>query len=156
MVEFMHHNSTGRHHRPGQAPGVVCPDTANAPRSPPLTTPVWCPGVRSGSPTATSTTCGGAPWAVQPTWTCRCPCAGHHTWLHDHGYTLTREDGVLVFRDRLGRVIANTDHILADQLTQLTLLAGADGWATRPATDRPTPPDPPGSPTGSDLDQAAT
>lgn len=46
-------------------------------------------------------------------------CRSHHAWLHDGGYTITRDDGALVFRDPRGRVIANTGQILTDQLDLL-------------------------------------
>ena len=47
-------------------------------------------------------------------------CRSHHAWLHDGGYTVTREDGALVFRDPRGRVIANTGQVLSDQLDLLS------------------------------------
>jgi len=46
-------------------------------------------------------------------------CRSHHGWLHDGGYTITRHDGALEFRDPRGRVIANTGQILTDQLDLL-------------------------------------
>jgi len=46
-------------------------------------------------------------------------CRSHHGWLHDGGYTITRHDGALVFRDPRGRVIANTGQVLTDQLDTL-------------------------------------
>jgi Domain of unknown function (DUF222) len=46
-------------------------------------------------------------------------CRSHHTSLHDGGFTLARHDGRLVFRDRCGRLIVNTDQILTDQLDLL-------------------------------------
>jgi hypothetical protein len=46
-------------------------------------------------------------------------CSFHHIWLHEGGYTITREDAMLVFRDRYGRVIANLDHVLQRQLDLL-------------------------------------
>src|SRR5262245_19705551 len=46
-------------------------------------------------------------------------CRSHHAWLHDGGYTITRHDGALVFRDPRGRVIANTGQTLTDQLNLL-------------------------------------
>jgi hypothetical protein len=80
-------------------------------------------------------------------------CRGHHQWLHDGGYTITRDDGVLVFRDPKGRVIANSHQILGDQLDLLaastkpataadlqgaadadahTVLSDVDAWASTP------------------------
>jgi hypothetical protein len=46
-------------------------------------------------------------------------CGSHHRWLHDGGHTLTRENGLLVFRDPHGRTITNTDDLLDQQLTLL-------------------------------------
>ena len=46
-------------------------------------------------------------------------CSAHHIWLHEGGYSITREDDVLVFRDPKGRVIANREHILTHQLDLL-------------------------------------
>ena len=46
-------------------------------------------------------------------------CSSHHIWLHEGGYTITRTDDVLVFRDRKGRVIANRQSVLAQQLDLL-------------------------------------
>ena len=46
-------------------------------------------------------------------------CSSHHIWLHEGGYTITREDDQLVFRDPKGRVIANIDHVLQHQLDLL-------------------------------------
>lgn len=47
-------------------------------------------------------------------------CPSHHRWLHEGGYTITREHDVLVFRDPRGRVIANRQPILQAQLDLLT------------------------------------
>jgi hypothetical protein len=46
-------------------------------------------------------------------------CGTHHRRLHDGDYSITKEHGILVFRDRTGRTIANTTQALADQLHQL-------------------------------------
>ncbi|HEX2177274.1 MAG TPA: DUF222 domain-containing protein [Nocardioidaceae bacterium] len=46
-------------------------------------------------------------------------CRSHHVWLHEGGYCLTRDHGHLVFRDRRGRVIANTTDKLTAQLDLL-------------------------------------
>jgi len=46
-------------------------------------------------------------------------CCSHHLWLHEGGYTITRDNDVLVFRDRKGRVIANREHVLQQQLDLL-------------------------------------
>jgi hypothetical protein len=46
-------------------------------------------------------------------------CSSHHIWLHEGGYRITREDDVLTFRDPRGRVIANIDHALQQQLDLL-------------------------------------
>jgi hypothetical protein len=46
-------------------------------------------------------------------------CSSHHLWLHEGGYSITREDDILVFRDPKGRVIANRQHILTRQLDLL-------------------------------------
>jgi len=46
-------------------------------------------------------------------------CRSHHAWLHDGGYSVTRRDGSLVFRDPRGRLIADTGRILASQLDLL-------------------------------------
>jgi len=59
-------------------------------------------------------------------------CRSHHARLHDGGYTITRKDGALVFRDPRGRVIANTGQILADQLD---LVYGEHGQPTGPDGD---------------------
>jgi hypothetical protein len=69
-------------------------------------------------------------------------CRHHHAWLHEGGYTLTRHDGLLVFRDPRGRTITNTTDLLADQLDLL------HQQQARPA--------PPHIPTAAELDQAAT
>ena len=66
-------------------------------------------------------------------------CGAHHIWLHEGGYSITREQGHLVFRDPHGRTIANLDHILREQLD---LLHQQDGVGT-PSTAPPAtgPPD---------------
>jgi hypothetical protein len=46
-------------------------------------------------------------------------CRSHHTWVHEGGTSLTREDGRLVFRDPRGRTITNATQTLHDQLTLL-------------------------------------
>jgi hypothetical protein len=46
-------------------------------------------------------------------------CGSHHRWVHDHGLTLTLHDGLLEFRDPKGRVITNTQQVLAGQLDLL-------------------------------------
>ena len=103
-------------------------------------------------------------------------CRHHHTWLHDGGYTLTREHGLLVFRDPRGRTITNTTDVLSDQLDLLHQqhdrqhaaplhAAGrhesseCDGWAAQPPAfplRPPAPAAPPDTPTEAELDAAAT
>ncbi len=46
-------------------------------------------------------------------------CESHHIWLHEGGYSITREDGLLVFRDSRGRTIANLQQVLTEQLDLL-------------------------------------
>ena len=46
-------------------------------------------------------------------------CSRHHLWLHEGGYTITRQDDLLVFRDPRGRMIANINHTLQHQLDLL-------------------------------------
>ena len=46
-------------------------------------------------------------------------CESHHIWLHEGGYSITREDGLLVFRDARGRTIGNGRQVLAEQLDLL-------------------------------------
>jgi hypothetical protein len=46
-------------------------------------------------------------------------CGSHHRWLHESGYTLTRENGHLVFRDPHGRTLTNTRDALDQQLDLL-------------------------------------
>jgi hypothetical protein len=57
-------------------------------------------------------------------------CGSHHTWIHEHGTTLTLQDGALVFHDSKGRVITNTRHVLDHQLD---LLAQHDTGPRDPA-----------------------
>jgi hypothetical protein len=82
-------------------------------------------------------------------------CASHHIWLHEGGYSITREDGTLMFRDPRGRLITNTTDLLHRQLDLLhrrhqapadhrrdpydrhddeidQALADLDGWAATP------------------------
>jgi hypothetical protein len=46
-------------------------------------------------------------------------CGSHHRWLHESGYTLTRENGHLVFRDPTGRTLTNTRDALDHHLDLL-------------------------------------
>jgi hypothetical protein len=62
-------------------------------------------------------------------------CRSHHAWLHDGGYTVTREDGALVFRDPRGHPIANHGQILADQLDLLKAEHRRPGLGPAPGPD---------------------
>ncbi|MGH3368307.1 MAG: DUF222 domain-containing protein, partial [Nocardioidaceae bacterium] len=60
-------------------------------------------------------------------------CGSHHIWLHEGGYSITREHDQLVFRDPRGRLIANLNHILQEQLD---LLEQQPRPAARPRSSR--------------------
>jgi hypothetical protein len=64
-------------------------------------------------------------------------CGTHHRWVHEGGYTITLDQGVLVFRDPRGRLIANLHLIVTQQLDLLHQRHGVAG-----------DPDPPGRPPG--------
>jgi hypothetical protein len=63
-------------------------------------------------------------------------CGSHHRWVHDHGLTLTLHDGLLEFRDPKGRVITNTQQVLAGQLDLLHHQQAGSGPADNQTTGR--------------------
>jgi hypothetical protein len=100
-------------------------------------------------------------------------CRSHHTWLHDGGYTITREDGLLVFRDPRGRTITNTTDVLSEQLDLLhqqhdrqhaagqhaagrQARSECDGWAAQPASFSSGPPAPPDMTSKVEISEAAS
>jgi hypothetical protein len=76
-------------------------------------------------------------------------CRSHHIWLHEGGYCLTRDHGHLVFRDRRGRVIANTTDVLTAQLDLLD-------QRLQPPHPEPAPGDPDLAQALTDLDSRTT
>ena len=68
-------------------------------------------------------------------------CRRHHRAIHEHGFTVTREDDALVFRDQTGAILPPAGHrspLLGDALDlvrrhiqparAITLATNAPGW----------------------------